>query len=79
MTIIAMLDDGLAEACMMRAAHLYICEVRGIPVRFRPLAMARAELWADRLSQPETRLQAWVTMDDLEQQTRKEWTSGEHR
>ena len=67
------IDNCLAEACLMRQAHAYLAEVRGQPVCFRPLALARAELWGDKLSQPETRMSAWVTMRDLEQQTRREW------
>ena len=72
MTIIAALDDGLAEACMMRQAKAYIAQVRGFEPSFRPLALARAEVWADRLSQPETRLAAWVTMAHIAEQTREE-------
>ena len=68
------LDNCLAEACMMRQAHAFISAIRGQPARFRPLALARAELWASDLGQPETRMQRWVTMRDLEMQTREEWT-----
>ena len=71
MTIIG-LDNCLAEACMMRQMHAYIAEVRGQPVRFRPLALARAELWASDLGQPETRMQRWVTMRDIVEQSREE-------
>jgi len=67
------IDNCLAEACMMRQMHAFISSVRGQPARFRPLALARAELWASDLGQPETRMQAWVTMRDLDMQTRKEW------
>ena len=73
MTTLRFLDDCLAEACRMRAAHMYICEVRGMPARFRPLAKARAEAWAAALGRPECRVSEWVTWRDLEQQSREEW------
>ena len=68
------LDNCLAEACMMRQAHAFISAIRGQPACFRPLALARAELWALDLGRPETRMQAWVTMRDIVEQTREEWT-----
>ena len=45
-----------------------------ITAQCEDMARARAWLWASDLGQPETRMQAWVTMRDIVEQSREEWT-----
>lgn len=45
-----------------------------ITAQCEDMARARAWLWAFDLGQPETRMQAWVTMRDIVEQSREEWT-----